>query len=402
MTEDDSQRGRTFRLLCLLWLTGVSMRVTILAVPPVIPLIHTELHLSEAQVGLLVSLPLLLFALAAVPGALLVHRLGTFRTLLIGIVITAVAGAGRGGAANAWTLFAATFVMGFGVAIMQPALPALVREWLPRRIALGAATSTNGLVMGGMLAPAFTAPFILPLVGDNWRYALIAWTAPVLVTAVAFVLFAPRTATPVPLDGPVIARWWPDWKSPLLWLLGLTFGSNNAMYYGTNAFVPDYPSQPGTCRSGRTRARVPQWRAARRLAAAATGRRPAAALACPALSGVRSDLVAGGSRPDVVERRVGGGVGRHHRVFDRRDVRRDAGLAATAEPTGRRASHRRRHVHDQLQLRRDRADAERRLVGHDRRALDRVHRTRCLCCGANCPGCRVEPLPCRQRLSFLE
>ena len=240
MTDDDPPRGHMLRLLGLLWLTGVSMRVTILAVPPVIPLIHTELHLSEAQVGLLVSLPLLLFALAAVPGALLVHRLGTFRTLLIGIVITAVAGAGRGGATNVWTLFAATFVMGFGVAIMQPALPALVREWLPRRIALGAATSTNGLVMGGMLAPALTAPFILPLVGDNWRYALIAWTAPVLVTAVAFLLFAPRTTTPVPLDGPVVARWWPDWKSPLLWLLGLTFGSNNAMYYGANAFVPDY------------------------------------------------------------------------------------------------------------------------------------------------------------------
>ena len=25
-----------------------------------------------------------------------------------------------------------------------------------------------------------------------------------------------------------------------MWLLGLTFGSNNAMYFGTNAFVPDY------------------------------------------------------------------------------------------------------------------------------------------------------------------
>ena len=61
-----------------------------------------------------------------------------------------------------------------------------------------------------------------------------------LVTAAAFLLFAPRTATPAPLDGPAVARWWPDWKSPLLWLLGLTFGSNNAMYYGANAFVPDY------------------------------------------------------------------------------------------------------------------------------------------------------------------
>ena len=65
------------------------MRVTILAVPPVIPLIHADLHLSETQVGFLMSLPLLVFAIAAVPGSLLVQRLGTLRTLIIGMVITA-------------------------------------------------------------------------------------------------------------------------------------------------------------------------------------------------------------------------------------------------------------------------------------------------------------------------
>ena len=70
----------------------MTLRVTILAVPPVIPLIHADLHLTETQVGLLVSLPLAMFAIAAVPGSLLVHRFGTFRTLMIGMVITALAG----------------------------------------------------------------------------------------------------------------------------------------------------------------------------------------------------------------------------------------------------------------------------------------------------------------------
>ena len=230
MSHDGPPPARLLKLLCLLWLTGVSMRITILAVPPVIPLIHAELHLSEAQVGFLVSLPLLMFALAAVPGALLVHRLGTFLTLSIGMAITAAAAAGRGGAANVWTLFAATFVMGFGVAIMQPALPALVREWMPQRIALGAATSTNGLVMGGMLAPALTTLLVLPLTGNSWRLDLVVWAAPVLATALVFILLAPRGAMSAPADLPAQRRWWPDWKSPLVWLLGLTFGSNNSMY----------------------------------------------------------------------------------------------------------------------------------------------------------------------------
>ena len=156
------------------------------------------------------------------------------------MVITAAAAAGRGGAVNVWTLFAATFVMGFGVAIMQPALPALVREWMPQRIALGAATSTNGLVMGGMLAPSLTALLVLPLTGNSWRLDLVVWAAPVLATALVFVLLAPRSTAPPPSEVPEVRRWWPDWKDPLVWLLGLTFGSNNAMYYGANAFLPDY------------------------------------------------------------------------------------------------------------------------------------------------------------------
>ena len=59
--------------MSLLWLAGVAMRMTILAMPPVIPLVHDELHMSETQVGLLIGLPLALFAIAAVPG-IAAHR----------------------------------------------------------------------------------------------------------------------------------------------------------------------------------------------------------------------------------------------------------------------------------------------------------------------------------------
>ena len=61
--------GRLLKILFLLALAGVAMRMTILAMPPVIPLVHRELHMSETQVGLLVGLPLALFAIAAVPGS---------------------------------------------------------------------------------------------------------------------------------------------------------------------------------------------------------------------------------------------------------------------------------------------------------------------------------------------
>ena len=80
----------------LLWLSGCALRLTILAVPPVIPLIHDELSMSATQVGILTGLPSMLFALAAVPGSLLIARLGVRTALVVGLVITAIGGALRG------------------------------------------------------------------------------------------------------------------------------------------------------------------------------------------------------------------------------------------------------------------------------------------------------------------
>jgi CP family cyanate transporter-like MFS transporter len=238
-----SSNAQLVRLLALLWLAGIATRLTILAIPPVIPLIRDELQMTEAQVGFLVALPVLMFAIAAVPGSLLVARLGTNVTLLAGVLLTAIAGAARGGAADIWQLAAITMLMGAGIAVIQPTLPAIVREWMPGRLGLGTATYANGMLTAVMLAPALTIPVVLPLVGGSWRLNLALWSVPVLATAILFALLAPRPAGGA--SAMIAARWWPDWKNPLIWLLGFTFGSNNAAYYGANAFLPDFLAGQG-------------------------------------------------------------------------------------------------------------------------------------------------------------
>ncbi|HYW60466.1 MAG TPA: MFS transporter [Xanthobacteraceae bacterium] len=233
-----------FRRLGLLWIVGAAARIAILAVPPVLPLIHDDLHLSETQVGLLSGLPLGLFAVAAVPGSLLVARIGVRQTLLIGIALTALASGGRAASLDVLMLYAATVLMGIGIAVMQPALPALVRAWTPGHIGLGTAVYTNGMVIGATVGPVFTIPFLLPWLGGSWRLDIAAWSALIAAIGLAFALFGPPiTESPdANSAGPASAprRWWPAWNDPLIWLLGLAFGGTNSLYFGANAFVPDY------------------------------------------------------------------------------------------------------------------------------------------------------------------
>jgi len=236
----------TLIAVVLLWLCGAGSRITLLAVPPLLPLIRSDLHLSATAVGLLISLPVALFSLAALPGSLLVARLGTLRTLVGGLLIVALGAALRGVSPNTVTLFGATIVMGFGVAIMQTSVPAIVRQWLPAHIGFGAATYSNGLLIGQILPTLVTLPLLLPWLNGNWRLSLAMWSLPVALTAAVVGFLAPR---PAGMSAQVTAgnnfstgqaKWWPDWNNRLVWRLGILFGSINAPYFAASAYLPVY------------------------------------------------------------------------------------------------------------------------------------------------------------------
>jgi MFS transporter, CP family, cyanate transporter len=82
--------------LGLLWLVGITLRLPVLAVPPLIPLIHRDLQLSELEVAVLTSLPVLLLATAILLGSWLIARWGARRALLGGLCLTALASGLRG------------------------------------------------------------------------------------------------------------------------------------------------------------------------------------------------------------------------------------------------------------------------------------------------------------------
>ncbi len=228
--------------LLLLWLAGVALRLTILAVPPVIPMIHDELNLSATEVGILTGLPSMLFAIAAVPGSLLIARLGISAALVVGLAVAAVGGALRGVLPDVIWLYAMTVVMGGGVAIMQVTMPPAARAWAPHRIGFATAVYTNGLLIGEILPVALMLPLVLPFVGGRWQLGFVVWSVPVAIIAALVMMLAPRTT-----NGPTLVRrrWWPDWRNTLIWRLGIMLGTINATYFATNAFLPDYMRSGG-------------------------------------------------------------------------------------------------------------------------------------------------------------
>ena len=321
------------------------MRLTILAVPPVIPLIHDGLRLNATQIGILTGLPSMLFAIAAVPGSLLIARLGVRTALVVGLAVTAIGGALRGAIPDVMWLYAMTVAMGAGVAVMQVTMPPAVRSWIPQRIGFATAVYTNGLLVGEILPVALMLPLVLPLVGGSWQWGFVFWSVPVAVIAVLIVALAPAAA-----NGQASAtsrRWWPDWNSHLIWRLGIMLGTINATYFATNAFLPDYLRGNGqgewisAALSGLNAGQVP----ASLLLLAFAGRLERKAwpyVACGLLCVISTAGIVFGSGAWIVAAATLQGFAASAYPHS------DPGAAAAAERAGRRAPRHRRDVHHQL------------------------------------------------------
>jgi MFS transporter, CP family, cyanate transporter len=230
--------------LVLLWLAGAGTRLTILATPPVISQIHAEMALTETQVGVISSIPPILFAVAAILGALLISKTGALKTLVAGLLITGIGSGLRGSVDTAMTMYLATSVTGLGVALMQPALPSIVANWYPKHIVFATAIYVNGMLLGGEVIPvAITDTLLVPWLG-TWReayqfWAVVSW----LIAGLIYFGVSQKNAVTQQLGSRT--KWWPDFRQKNVWKLGLMMGCVNATYFATNFFIPRFLDEIG-------------------------------------------------------------------------------------------------------------------------------------------------------------
>ena len=244
MTGISAQPPATAKLLPilgLLWLAGLYLRIPILVAPALAPFIADDLALSQALTGALTAVPVLMLAIGAMPGSLAISRLGPRHTLAAALLVAALGSAARGLAPDPLTLLMTSAVMGLGIAMMQPALPALVPRWLePHHLALGSAVYMNGMLMGEFIGAGLTLPVIMPLFDNSWRATLMAWSLPaVLIVALLYLPIRERNR---PLERPA---WLPDWRNPLTLRLGLLLGASGALFFGVNAYLGSLLDQRG-------------------------------------------------------------------------------------------------------------------------------------------------------------
>jgi len=179
-------RRRVLGVVALV-LLAANLRTGVASIGPLLPQIRSELGLSTTLAALLVTAPVVCFAVFGAMGPLPARWFGLDRTLC-GVLI--VAGLGmivRIGPGTS-TLFLGTILVGSAIGMANVLIPGLVKRDYPGRVGLMTGVYTTSMGLGATLAAATSVP-IANAIGRGWRGGLAVWLAPVLV---ALVFWIPR------------------------------------------------------------------------------------------------------------------------------------------------------------------------------------------------------------------
>ena len=222
---------------------GLSMRVPIISVSPILASIQAHYGLSSVSAGLLTTLPVLCFGALAPVSPLLQRRFGIERTILAmmllicgGMLLRTVAGSAG--------LFTGTVALGAAIAVSNVLIPGLIkRDWSH---AAGPLMSVYSMSMS--LGPALAAVLTVPLsgvLGGDVRLTLLAW---LFLPALAWMLLRLLSAATVPASAPPDGAAAPTGglaRDRLAWQVSFYLGLQSLLFYSISAWLPSLLQEAG-------------------------------------------------------------------------------------------------------------------------------------------------------------
>ena len=202
MTAPDVAAPRRALLVGALVLTGLTMRVAVSSVGSVLDDIQDGLHTTSAGVGVLTTLPVLVFAGLGVRTPALATKFGPHRVLVVGLVISTLGIVTRSLVSNLWLYLVLSVLALAGGAVSNVVLSGVVKRYFPDQIGPMTAIYSTALAVGATGAAGLTVP--IGDLGDGWRLGTAIWA---IVTALAILpwLSTLRADRPAAIGQPTLS-----------------------------------------------------------------------------------------------------------------------------------------------------------------------------------------------------
>ncbi|AWS45763.1 MFS transporter [Streptosporangium sp. 'caverna'] len=217
-------------------LAALNLRTAVTSVGPVLNHISSGLGMSGVGVGLLTTLPVLIFATVGAVTPALSRKIGEHRLLLLALVVLGAGLLIRSMVASAEIFLYSSALALSGGAVGNVLIPSLIKRHFPARTGTMTTVYTTALAVGTMLAAAATVP-IERAADGNWHVALGVWAALAAVAAIPWLALSrsepERDSASGGLLGPRTLI-----RSKLAWSVAAYFGTQSMVAYIMFGFLP--------------------------------------------------------------------------------------------------------------------------------------------------------------------
>ena len=234
--------GGTRTALLGIVLVAFTLRQAVAAVSPILGDIRVDIPISTLDVGLLGTLPPILFAASGFIAPRVARRVGLDGGIVLALVLMTAGHLVRAFAPGFAVLLVGSVVAFAGTGIGNVLLPSVVRRYFPDRVAL--LTAVYACIVGVSTAvPAALAAPVAERAG--WRFSLGIWSVTSVVALVPW-LAGPRAGAPPatlgrppPSSPPPPALVTRLWRSRVALSITVVFSTSTICTYAGFAWLPE-------------------------------------------------------------------------------------------------------------------------------------------------------------------
>lgn len=226
-----------FFLITGIVLVAFNLRPAITSLGPLIGMIQEDVGLAHWSAGLLMSLPLITFAVMSPIVPKIAAQLSNEKTLLIGL-FSLLIGISIRSIPMTFFLFLGTLLAGTGIAIGNVLLPAIVKDKFPEKFGLLTSVYSTSMGLLASLASGISVPLAVGL-DIGWQGAQVIWGLPAAIAIfVWFYLQKFNQEQPQDTKKTLVSTTF-VWSSGLAWQIAIFMGFQSFLFYVTISWLPE-------------------------------------------------------------------------------------------------------------------------------------------------------------------
>ena len=219
------------------------LRPVVAQIGPILGILKSGLGVTDTELALVTSIPVLCFGFGAFAAPWLVRRLGIEYSMIYLLAIQLVAIVARP-YLGFWGFVVGTTIAGFAIAVANVLLPSIVRERFEKNVVFMTSAYTTVLAASASFAAAVSFP---AAEAWGWQFSLSIWALPsLLAVALAITLNGSKSQGSAGVDHrDHSAQWGLVVKNPITWWVTSLFGLQSLGFYALLGWLPTIATDAG-------------------------------------------------------------------------------------------------------------------------------------------------------------